>query len=406
MKKLTDHELDSLFKAAAEGLEPPFDASSWEAMNTKLSQPKVGAWKNWMSLTTFGILLFSLGVWFGSELNSTKDSQKNDSQEIVIASNETGKTQPLNTESIAVSPASVSENSLADRSHHSKPSKGARQEGRNNHITKGTAAGDVSYLQRNPTDQQTQTSEATTDLPSREARINGLLQENKSLVQISDAIRDSVQREAAVIIIDSTLQKDEEEVIEKPTLSRSLFLKLSTAPDFSSINFGSTSSIGSNYSLQLEYQFAHHWSISTGAIGSMKKYTASEISYGTRVADRLDGACRIIDIPVTLQYYFKTKSRSSFFVSMGFSSYVMLSEDYHYSINYSSGSRYYESSIRRENNEWFKILNASIGFQYKVKPRWHLQVEPFLKAPLTGVGEGDVLLSSMGVFIGAKFKIK
>jgi hypothetical protein len=83
----------------------------------------------------------------------------------------------------------------------------------------------------------------------------------------------------------------------------------------------------------------------------------------------------------------------------------MLEEDYTYTVDYSSGSRDYSYYIEGKNNEWFKMLNLSIGVQYQVAPRFHVQVEPFLKAPLAGVGEWDVQLSSMGIFLGIKYKI-
>jgi hypothetical protein len=83
----------------------------------------------------------------------------------------------------------------------------------------------------------------------------------------------------------------------------------------------------------------------------------------------------------------------------------MLEEDYTYTFDTPSGSRDFSSYFESENMEWFKMLNVSIGVQYQFAPRFHLQVEPFLKAPLAGVGEWDVKLSSMGIFMGLKYKI-
>ena len=42
MKKLTDQELDSVFKNAAEGYEPAFDQAAWETMKAKLDKPNPG----------------------------------------------------------------------------------------------------------------------------------------------------------------------------------------------------------------------------------------------------------------------------------------------------------------------------------------------------------------------------
>jgi hypothetical protein len=62
--------------------------------------------------------------------------------------------------------------------------------------------------------------------------------------------------------------------------------------------------------------------------------------------------------------------------------------------------------VERKNNEWFKVLNLSAGVQRAIGERWHLQAEPFVKVPLSGVGEGDVLLSSWGVFMGFKYQFR
>ena len=69
MKKLTDQELDSLFKAASEGYQPEFDAAAWEAMTEKFKQPKPGLWKKWIPISLLGLTIFSTGIWVGINLN-------------------------------------------------------------------------------------------------------------------------------------------------------------------------------------------------------------------------------------------------------------------------------------------------------------------------------------------------
>lgn len=93
------------------------------------------------------------------------------------------------------------------------------------------------------------------------------------------------------------------------------------------------------------------------------------------------------------------------FSGIGLSSYIMLEEDYTYTFNYPSGSQSYSFNFEKRNNEWFKMLNVSIGAEYQLSKRIFLQAEPFLKAPLNGIGEWDVKLSSVGVFMGIKYKL-
>ena len=81
MKKLTDKELDSLFKEAAEGYQPPFDAASWEAMADKLDQPvKRFAWPRWLTFSLIGVFIFLTGMWVGISIhNGNNSSSKKES---------------------------------------------------------------------------------------------------------------------------------------------------------------------------------------------------------------------------------------------------------------------------------------------------------------------------------------
>jgi hypothetical protein len=59
--------------------------------------------------------------------------------------------------------------------------------------------------------------------------------------------------------------------------------------------------------------------------------------------------------------------------------------------------------IINENRHFFSVLNLSMGYERSLSDRWSLQVEPYLKAPLSGVGAGKVKLTSAGVFFGLKY---
>lgn len=191
-----------------------------------------------------------------------------------------------------------------------------------------------------------------------------------------------------------------------------LFIKLTLSPDFSSIDYGKPGKPGVNAGLMVEYFIINNLSASSGAIWSRKIYstknpetTYSLGGYYSKV-DLLDGDCRVLDIPLNLTYYFTSQRRVQFFVTAGVSSYVMLQEKYGYTVSVNNYSRHYEESYRNENNEWFSMLNLSIGVQRKISNRISLQAEPFLKAPIAGVGEGKVNLMSTGIFGSIKYKLK
>jgi len=405
MKKLTDQELDSLFKNAAEGYKPAFDQAAWEAMDAKLDQPKPTFWKRWMPFAFLGLMIFSAGVWVGTYLNQTDTlsapSQPNQDKELSQAVRIT----PQENEEFAQN------RSTAIEQQSSQQNRITNVTNQNNQVILNSTAivadAELSIVAKNNDNaiqliDDNQSVVETPFLPQDQKKVK------EPEVLINDQSSDSLLRMSKTESARDTVQSvsENKSAGEKVSRAHSFYLRLLASPDFSSINFSSTRTSGSNYALLFDYQLSNRWSISAGGIWSMKKYaTDKEVTYGKYTADSMVGACRILDIPVNVYYRFFPSSKLSFITGLGFSSYVMLQEDYTYTFNFPSGSRDYSFYFEKKNNEWFKVLNVSLGVQYQISPRFHLQVEPFLKAPLQGVGEWDVRLSSLGVFMGLKYKI-
>jgi hypothetical protein len=206
-----------------------------------------------------------------------------------------------------------------------------------------------------------------------------------------------------------TFQKDWKN--EKQALSHSWFVKLLVSPDFSSINYTTPGKPGINIGLLGEYSLSRHFSVSTGAIYSKKLYGTKDPdkSYSsggyTANASSLDGDCRVLDIPINVTYYIFTESKTNLFVTVGSSSYLMLKEKYVYTVWANHQDYQYEENFSHKNNEWFSMLNISIGVQRRIGEHFFVQAEPFLKAPMSGVGEGKVNLMSTGVFFSLKYKL-
>lgn len=193
------------------------------------------------------------------------------------------------------------------------------------------------------------------------------------------------------------------------------FIGFGYAPDISLVGFGEATTPGTNLGLALEYQLNHRWSIQTGLTYSMKKYKASGDDYNPPygfwgygdVPENTDAECNVIDIPVNIRYYFSAKDKSRFFASTGLSTYLMLTEDYYYHYD-----GYYDPdlvdswSVRNENQHPFGIYNLSAGYQRSLGKQWFLEIEPFIKVPLSGVGFGKVDLWSTGAMFSVKCNFK
>ena len=226
-------------------------------------------------------------------------------------------------------------------------------------------------------------------------------------VQLKDSLSEKEVIDSVALVKSEVDSIDiSKEPNDKPSGRRvyGLFIRLLASPDLSAIKFGPTQ-WGSNFGLVGEYVFSERLSLSTGIIRAKKNYESyQEEAYGAN-ARHLVGSCSILDVPLNFTYYFPSQRKLSTYVTAGASSYLMLREDYIYTIKSNSGDRVYPSQAIRENNEWFKVLNLAVGVQYKLAPRWQMQLEPFIKAPLADLGERNVRLSSIGVFGGLRYQL-
>lgn len=188
-------------------------------------------------------------------------------------------------------------------------------------------------------------------------------------------------------------------------------IKVSVAPDLTSINYGGTGKTGFNFGPVVEYGISSRLSVSTGAIWSKKLYDQKdpEKTYGqggnTIKANSLEGDCRILDVPLNVTYYLFPARRTNLFVTAGASSYLMMDEKYVYTVSRNYHDYDYVETYSSNNMEWFSMLNFSVGVQYQLARKWFIQGEPFLKAPVKGVGKGKVNLVSTGVFVSVKYRL-
>jgi hypothetical protein len=108
------------------------------------------------------------------------------------------------------------------------------------------------------------------------------------------------------------------------------------------------------------------------------------------------------EIPLNIRYNFGQGEKSKWFATAGFSNYLMTKESYQYQIeNTSSGARYSYSREYPANSHYlFSIVNLSIGYEQKIGKVGNLRIEPYLRAPLSGIGTGSLPIMSAGLNIG------
>lgn len=206
------------------------------------------------------------------------------------------------------------------------------------------------------------------------------------------------------------LRAEEQATIGKQNKLYSRFsLAFILSPDISGWNSMRADGLGRSAGLNLEYFIQNNLSLNIGALHSLKRYYSYVDDQSGGYASpspsfRLDADCWVMDIPFNVRFYGINGQSGRAYISSGVSSYLMINEKYRLD-NGSGGMGYpHEYEVKNQNQHYFGVLNLSAGYERKVGENWTVQVEPYMKLPLTGIGEHEINLRSTGIWIGIKHR--
>jgi hypothetical protein len=218
----------------------------------------------------------------------------------------------------------------------------------------------------------------------------------------------------------STLMRPELDKTHTDTLKQQQYFEVGIVAGIAAnaVKFSSNSKNGFNAGLYVGYVINKRWALNTGLIYSQKDYVAMPADYHSPkdhflnnpgiILNQADGFCKILELPLNIRYNITTTKKSNLFLGTGLSSYFMKNEEYtFYGTDFGTpfikgleGDEVLKSAF------WFPVLNLSAGFQKSINNTYSLQIEPYIKIPLKGVGFGEVLLSSYGANITVKRSFK
>ncbi|OKS87164.1 hypothetical protein [Mucilaginibacter polytrichastri] len=186
-----------------------------------------------------------------------------------------------------------------------------------------------------------------------------------------------------------------------------VILSILTAPDVNGVGSSfSQGQLGTTSGLMLSVGLTHRLTVSMGAMYSKKPYMASFSQYNTTFQFKdnptnVYADCRVLDIPINIDYRLYSKGRNLFAVGTGISSYFMLRENYHFDYTGTPGPSDY--NISNQNQHIFGVLNINATYQRRINEKFGLNVQPYMKLPLTNIGYGKVDLQSTGVAVGVSW---
>jgi hypothetical protein len=429
---MSDEELDNLFRKSAEGFDPPFDPEAWKAMDQKLDQ--VQARVPWYKRVLPLILLLSvlLVPLLITQLKDekTKPTQKEDAVVAVETPPATAATplgQPAHQDE-TTEMAGAGEGKLAAELEGSVESPAPASLPPSTAIA-ASVKGEIYHTEKAGLPLKHDKSQQDILLPvytvpfrdvyitdsllsEAVATANGAeaLPQQQTAEQPLHGMADSTARvEAAPAPVAAESSKSK----KTSPFARTIRLAVLAAPDLTTVKFRNPDAVSVNAGVVVGVPLTKRLSIVTGVVWANKVYGASPEDYnpgagywqGKRIPDAIDARCRVLDIPLNLEYRLLQRNRSALAVQAGFSSYIMLDEEYTYI--YGSGYRTYEKTweVRNQNRHWFKVQNISLSYTHHLTPSLFIGAEPFVKIPLSGIGAGNVKLTSAGIFFTAGYTL-
>lgn len=192
---------------------------------------------------------------------------------------------------------------------------------------------------------------------------------------------------------------------------------LSVAPDFSGTSLRHYTSPGSAMGLSVGYRFLNRFNLSIGIVKSAKRYEGYGDEYTPPygywkartngvVPDEIYGSCKIIEIPLILQYDVFHGQRSRLYTGVGMSTYLMSDEAYQYRFySPNPGADEGWSSGGDRSSYPMAIGHLSIGYERQLTGKLNAGIEPFLKVPFAGIGWSDLKLYTTGAYFNLRYTI-
>ncbi|WP_242929115.1 hypothetical protein [Pontibacter vulgaris] len=413
---MSDEELDELFRKSAANYDPPFDEEAWSAMDRKLdgTQHRFAGLKRILPVLLLALLVSIVMIWQITERPEVPTRQIPANNEMAMPAI-TGKDDQLNktikkkTAATPESEARVAQNPYAQAGSGAVPS-----------LSKGAASKNDPVAVKRSKLAVAQIDTVITELQPKQVTIE--IADVDSLADFTDfdaigsmkmAGSDTLAKlpdgqKAPVILPDSSQDKTSRQGV----FLKSITIALVVAPDITTVRFKDPDAVSANAGIVVSVPLTRRFRLVSGAVWANKLYNAAPEDYapypdfwnGKPLPNVIAAKCKVLDIPVNLQYKILERDKNILTVQAGLSSYIMLNEKYTYTYNHYGQDPYSKTrEVSNENRHWFGIQNLSVGYTRKLSPVLSIGAEPFIKIPLSSIGAGNVKLTSAGVFFTAGY---
>jgi hypothetical protein len=460
MSKRLDEKIEKALKEASDNFNIPFEENDWVKMELKLDQlpsSQPNFWRNkGLYIVCVIMTISAISFYIGYKVNERINHKEMGISEAgLIVSSFQGTTSEKNKIAEATDLIKGSQSVIEDHITASDymldsniaPSNNNRKAGYDVSNQENTRNNDLkaNYQQTNPKIENWEKEkiiyiEPVINVGNERENTNGIISriaddENPLIITGNKENYTSLNPSKADVIpnqngslenIETDEYTEQEQIVEedeainpekilknRARLIERFSLQLTISPDFSTTKFLELQKPGTLFGAAINFTLIRQLEIQSGVFKSRKIYSAagSEYKAGNYTdfpynfnPESATGECSVIEIPVNLRYTFIKRLKHKIFIGTGISSYLMQSEFYSFSYSgYYNKPLTYEYSVERPGNHIFGVLNFSIGAEYRLSPKLGVQIEPFARLPLIGIGAGSLNLITKGAQLNLIF---
>ncbi|MFD0939905.1 outer membrane beta-barrel protein [Pedobacter boryungensis] len=398
MKELNDEDFDQAFKTRITEEYPEFEEESWLKMEKKLrKRDRLVFYRN------ASIILLFLSFGLGFYLTNRKTEIKNDA--IAVKNHETKKPEDLDSkpDPIAKNETGIAKNqsnAIDETSNYVKYANPTIPL----HFKKEKES--TPLISQNVIIKPVDSSAIQKDVVAVNAKdvftpLQPLTSKQENIIAQTAATETKTLEENA----NNTKTIRDIKVKRKIPIS----LAISVGPDFSSTNALVGGKSGLAFGIGVGVGLTKKLSVQTGIIYGSKNYTANNYNYTfnnpavAATITQINAACKVLEIPLRASYTVANHQKNSIDLNAGLSSYLMLKEDYVFKYTAASGRKDRITEKTNENQHFLSVIDLSATYNIKLNKKLGFGIEPYVKIPLTGIGEGNVPLKSSGVSLKLRY---
>jgi hypothetical protein len=113
----------------------------------------------------------------------------------------------------------------------------------------------------------------------------------------------------------------------------------------------------------------------------------------------------MLDIPLNIGYQVFNKHQNKIIIGTGLSSYIMLHESYKFSYASASAAGPASYTVANSNGYYFGVLNLNATFERRLNSKVGVDIQPYIKLPLTNIGYSQVRLQTTGIAVGLHWNL-